>query len=191
MSIGIAALCNTTGWLSWCLASQHRWIDGSLPRCIAFCGPEEMLPWCQQVPETSHVDLKHAYGERVCGWTILRSMRKQFLYRSRHDAKVIVTSFLHAVWKERSFLSQFGQKQGCRRCAHQVQIWWLALPHGRHHLQHKHRWNELYFKNMSTGIVERQWSKMNLALTPDQTPYQHWNLSWRPLLELWSSLVQQ
>ena len=72
----------------------YKCIDGSLPSCIAFYGPEErLLPWSQQVPETSHVDLEHAYGERVCGWSILSSMRKQFLNRSRHKAKVIASSF--------------------------------------------------------------------------------------------------
>jgi hypothetical protein len=63
-----------------------------------------------------------------------------------------------------SFLSQFGQKQGCRRCARQVQIWALALLHGRLHLHHEHSRNELYFKNMSRG----NW-KGNEA---------RWTLSW-------------
>jgi hypothetical protein len=56
-----------------------------LPCCVTFCWPEERLPWCQQVLETPQVDLKHAYGERVCGWTVFWSMRKQFLDSSRHN----------------------------------------------------------------------------------------------------------
>lgn len=68
-----------------------------LPCCATFHWPQERLPWCQQVPKTPQVDLKHANGERVCGWTVFWSMRKQFLNSSRNNTEFTINSFLQSV----------------------------------------------------------------------------------------------
>lgn len=81
----------------------------ALPCCTTFCWPWERLPWCQQVPETPQVDLKHAYGERVCGWTVFWSMRKQFLNSSRNNTELTISPFLQSVIIS-SFIRTFERK---------------------------------------------------------------------------------